>query len=48
MLPYLRAYMGHATFNSTAYYVHVQPKSIAQLFNIDWQWFEKLIPEVQE
>lgn len=25
MLPYLAAYMGHATFESTFYYVHTSP-----------------------
>jgi len=48
MLPYLRAYMGHASFNSTAYYVHMQPKNLVQSSGIDWQSFEKLIPEVSE
>ena len=29
MLPYLAAYMGHATFESTYYYVHTSPDFMA-------------------
>ena len=28
-LPYLSAYMGHATYTATAYYVHLLPQRIA-------------------
>lgn len=47
MLPYLRAYMGHKYFSSTAYYIHILPENIKAVANIDWQKFETLIPEVR-
>ena len=46
MLPYLRAYMGHKYFSSTAYYIHLLPENILKTSGIDWDEFEKLIPEV--
>lgn len=46
MLPYLRAYMGHKYFSSTAYYIHLLPENIKAVANIDWQKFESLLPEV--
>lgn len=48
MLPYLRAYMGHKYFSSTAYYIHLLPENIIKTSGIDWNEFEKLIPEVTE
>jgi len=48
MLPYLRAYMGHETFNSTIYYVHLIPEKLMHSTGIDLSFFEKLLPEVNE
>jgi site-specific recombinase XerD len=46
MLPYLRAYMGHEHFSSTAYYIHLLPERLVKSSGIDWDSFEGLIPEV--
>ena len=47
MLPYLRAYMGHKSFASTEYYIHLLPETIMDISGIDWTVFESLIPEVK-
>ena len=47
MLPYLRAYMGHETFNSTIYYVHLLPENLVRSAGIDLSKFENLLPEVE-
>jgi len=47
MLPYLRAYMGHKSFASTEYYIHLLPETIMDISGIDWTVFEALIPEVK-
>lgn len=46
MLPHLRAYMGHVTFNSTIYYVHLMPEHLIRSSGVDLTAFEKLLPEV--
>ena len=46
MLGYLSAYMGHAKFSDTAYYIHLLPKNLLETNSIDWCHFETLIPEV--
>jgi len=46
MLPYLSAYMGHAEFQSTAYYIHLLPERLRNNNSFDWYGFEDLIPEV--
>ncbi len=48
MLPYLRAFMGHATFSSTAYYIHLLPENLVRSAGIDWASFEKMFPEVEK
>lgn len=45
-LPYLSAYMGHQTFSSTAYYIHLLPQRLTVGSAIDWQSFANLLPEV--
>jgi integrase len=45
-LPYLSAYMGHSTFSSTAYYIHLLPERLVKTSAIDWARFSDLIPEV--
>ena len=45
-LPYLSAYMGHAQFSHTAYYIHLLPERLVQTSAIDWARFDGLIPEV--
>ena len=42
-VPYLCAYMGHASFNSTYYYVHLLPDKLAVL---DFMNPKGIIPEV--
>jgi len=46
MLPYLRAYMGHANFNSTAYYIHLLPENLVKSAGVDWDRLYDIIPEV--
>lgn len=45
-LPYLRAYMGHENFSSTAYYIHLMPENLVKSSGIDMVSFENIIPEV--
>lgn len=44
-IPYLCAYMGHATFRSTYYYVHLLPEKLAAL---DFMKTKGIIPEVPD
>lgn len=45
-LPYLSAYMGHADFSNTAYYIHLVPEFFAEMSGMDMGCCESLIPEV--
>ncbi len=45
-LPYLSAYMGHATFSQTAYYIHLIPELFSEMSAMDLNVWETLIPEV--
>jgi integrase len=45
MLPYLARYMGHATFDSTYYYVHTSPDFMSGYAN-NIKALESLLPEV--
>lgn len=45
-LPYLSAYMGHAHFEHTAYYIHLVPEFFPQMSQMDLNRFSSLIPEV--
>lgn len=47
MLPYLKMYMGHVSFSSTVYYVHLLPERIVHSSNIDWKAFYDIVPEVE-
>ncbi len=42
MLPYLSAYMGHAKFSYTLYYVHLLPDRLLKSANIDWEQFHEI------
>jgi integrase len=42
-LPYLSAYMGHASFSSTFYYIHLLPQRLSQM---DFTHAGAVIPEV--
>ena len=42
-IPYLTAYMGHATFSSTFYYVHLLPERLSKM---DFTRTDGIIPEV--
>lgn len=46
MLPYLRAYMGHADIESTAYYIHILPESLLNSPGVDWDKLDTIVPEV--
>ena len=46
MLPYLSAYMGHATVESTYYYVHTSPDFMAAYAGITRRASSALLPEV--
>jgi len=45
-LPYLSAYMGHAHFEHTAYYIHLVPEYFPQMAQMDLGKFAELLPEV--
>jgi integrase len=42
-IPYLSAYMGHATFSATSYYVHLLPERLGRM---DFTRISGIIPEV--
>lgn len=42
MLPYLRAYMGHARFEDTAYYIHLLPDRLISSPGVDWNHIDKI------
>ncbi|AGF71133.1 tyrosine-type recombinase/integrase [Corynebacterium halotolerans] len=46
MLPYLARYMGHATFDSTYYYVHTSPDFMNAYADITASQSQSLLPEV--
>lgn len=47
-LPYLSAYMGHAGFGDTAYYIHLLPERLLPSARIDWERLNDMIPEVED
>lgn len=47
-LPYLSAYMGHAGFEDTAYYIHLLPERLLPSARIDWGRLDAMIPEVED
>ena len=47
-LPYLSAYMGHAGFEDTAYYIHLLPERLLSCAQIDWSRLNAMIPEVED
>lgn len=47
-LPYLSAYMGHADFSATSYYIHLIPEHLTKSSAINWSKFTELIPEVHQ
>ncbi len=48
MLPFLSAYMGHARFEDTAYYIHMIPDFYQRAGKIDIAAYESLLPEVYD
>lgn len=48
MLPFLSAYMGHARFEDTLYYVHMVPDFYKRVGTLDLSAFEELLPEVRD
>lgn len=46
MLPFLSAYMGHARFEDTAYYIHMVPDFYQRTGKLDVSAYETLLPEV--
>ena len=48
MLPFLSAYMGHARFEDTAYYIHMIPDFYQRTGKIDVAAYEALLPEVYD
>lgn len=47
-MPYLSAYLGHANFKDTAYYIHLLPEKLLASYAVDWFRFGNLIPEVED
>ena len=48
MLPFLSAYMGHARYEDTLYYVHMVPDFYERVGTVDRTAWEKLLPEVHD
>lgn len=46
-LPYLSAYLGHAQFSDTAYYIHLVPGIFEEMAGFDLNARENLLPEVK-
>jgi hypothetical protein len=46
MLPYLSRYMGHASFDSTYYYIHTSPDFMDAYDGITQRQARTLLPEV--
>lgn len=46
ILPYMSSYMGHSSFEETAYYIHLLPDRLRTSKAIDWKKMESLIPKV--
>lgn len=47
-LPYMSSYMGHSSFEETAYYIHLLPDRLKNSKAIDWEKMESIIPEVSQ
>ena len=48
MIPYMSAYMGHAHFDETMYYIHLLPNKLTDSKSIDWEKMNNAIPEVKK
>lgn len=48
MLPFLSAYMGHARYEDTVYYIHMIPDFYQRTGKIDIATYESLLPEVYD
>lgn len=48
LMPFLSAYLGHATLDSTLYYVHLVPENLLRSQGIDWSSFSSLYQEVPQ
>jgi len=46
VLPYMSSYMGHSSFEETAYYIHLLPDRLKTSRAIDWEKMELIIPKV--
>jgi integrase len=46
MLPYLRAYMGHAKLSATYYYLHLVLGQFETMSGLDFSRYEEMLPEV--
>lgn len=46
VLPYMSSYMGHSSFEETAYYIHLLPENLLKSKNINWEKMSSIIPEV--
>ena len=42
------SYMGHSSFEETAYYIHLLPDRLKNSKAIDWEKMESIIPEVSQ
>lgn len=48
LIPYMSAYMGHAHFDETMYYIHLLPNKLTDSKSIDWEKMNNAIPEVKK
>lgn len=46
-LPYLQAYMGHDSIESTAYYIHILPESISKSPTMNWNKMGEIFPRAE-
>ena len=48
LIPYMSAYMGHAHFDETMYYIHLLPDKLTDSKSIEWEKMNNAIPEVKK
>ena len=48
LMPFLSAYLGHTTLDSTLYYIHLVPENLLKSKGIDWSRFSSLYQEVPQ
>jgi integrase len=47
-LPYLSMFMGHDSYNETAYYIHILPENLIKSPGVNWEIFDKMFPDIED